>query len=286
MLSLTEARDFALETRSLNLAARAWGAADAPPVLALHGWLDNVASFDLLAPCLPDVHLVAIDLPGHGHSQHRPSGCAYHLVDYVADVIAAVDALGWERFALLGHSLGGAVATFVAGAFPDRVRHLALIEALGPLSEAPWHAPARLARAIEADRTRKKRLSSRNRSLADLVEARRNAGNLSMEAAQRLVERGTEITTEGVRWCSDRRLREPARQFHSETQVLAYLRAITAPVDLVIADHGLIPRDQPGVRRRMRAVHELTLHHQSGGHHLHLENPAAVAAALAPGLAG
>ena len=283
---MTEARDFSLDAGPLRLAARAWGAPDAPPVLALHGWLDNVASFDLLAPLLPDIHLVAIDLPGHGHSQHRPDGCAYHLVDYVADAIAAADALGWDRFALLGHSLGGAVGTFVAGAFPDRIRHLALIEALGPLSEAPWHAPARLARAIEAQRGRRSRPATRNRDLADLVQARQNAGNLPAEAARRLVERGTETTADGVRWCSDRRLREPARQFHSETQVLAYLRAITAPVELVVADNGLIPLDQTGVRRRMRAVPHLNVHRQRGGHHLHLEDPAAVASALAQGLAG
>ncbi|TQE99840.1 MAG: alpha/beta hydrolase [Spiribacter salinus] len=283
---MTEARDFPLDAGPLKLAARAWGPPDAPPVLALHGWLDNVASFDLLAPLLPDIHLVAIDLPGHGHSQHRPAGCAYHLVDYVADAIAAADALGWDRFALLGHSLGGAVATFVAGAFPNRIRHLALIEALGPLSEAPWHAPARLARAIEAQRGRSPRTATRKRDLAALVQARQNAGNLPAQAARRLVERGTETTADGVRWCSDGRLREPARQFHSETQVLAYLRAITAPVELVVADNGLIPLDQPGVCRRVRAVTRLNIHRQPGGHHLHLEDPTAVAAALAPALCG
>lgn len=281
---MTAVREFVLDTGSLKLAARAWGPSAAPPVLALHGWLDNVATFDLLAPRLPAVQLVAIDLPGHGRSQHRPAGCAYHLVDYVADVMAAVDALGWEDFALLGHSLGGAVATLVAGTFPDRVRHLALIEALGPLSEAPWHAPARLARAIEAERERTTRPPSRKRDLAALVQARRNAGNLSADAAQRLVERGTEVTADGVRWRSDRRLREPARQFHSETQVLAYLRAITTQVDLVIADNGLIPQDHPGVRRRMRAIANLNVHYRTGGHHLHLEEPGAVATVLGPGL--
>jgi pimeloyl-ACP methyl ester carboxylesterase len=49
----------------LALAAREWPG-DGPKVLALHGWLDNAASFDPLLPLLPDVHAVAIDLPGHG----------------------------------------------------------------------------------------------------------------------------------------------------------------------------------------------------------------------------
>ncbi|HQC73883.1 MAG TPA: alpha/beta hydrolase, partial [Candidatus Competibacteraceae bacterium] len=63
-----------LSTPYLRLAARAWGPADGLPVLAVHGWLDNAASFDALAPLLPELRLVALDLPGHGHSAHRPPG--------------------------------------------------------------------------------------------------------------------------------------------------------------------------------------------------------------------
>ena len=61
-----------LQTPYLRLSARAWGPPDGVPVLALHGWLDNAASFDPLASLLPGVRLVAVDLPGHGGSDHRP----------------------------------------------------------------------------------------------------------------------------------------------------------------------------------------------------------------------
>ncbi|MEZ5601350.1 MAG: alpha/beta fold hydrolase [Candidatus Competibacteraceae bacterium] len=93
-----------LQTPYLRLAARAWGPLDGVPVLALHGWLDNAASFDALAPLLPNTRLVALDLTGHGRSEHRPAGVHYHFVDFIPDVVAAADALGWNRFALLGHS--------------------------------------------------------------------------------------------------------------------------------------------------------------------------------------
>lgn len=51
-----------LQTPWLRLAARAWGPSGGLPVLAVHGWLDNAASFDVLAPLLPGMRLVAVDL--------------------------------------------------------------------------------------------------------------------------------------------------------------------------------------------------------------------------------
>jgi pimeloyl-ACP methyl ester carboxylesterase len=113
---------------ALELEALEYGDPSAPAVLALHGWLDNAASFERLAPLIPGVRLIALDLPGHGHSQHRPAGTWYHYIDYVSDVLAAADALGLERFTLLGHSLGAATASVVAAARPERVEALWLIE--------------------------------------------------------------------------------------------------------------------------------------------------------------
>ena len=66
------ARDIELQLPHIRIAAREWGDPEGEPVLAIHGWLDNAASFDTLAPLLAELHLVALDLPGHGRSQHRP----------------------------------------------------------------------------------------------------------------------------------------------------------------------------------------------------------------------
>src|SRR5690349_15211801 len=131
----TRAGELAIGLPHLTLAARAWGDPRLPKLLALHGWLDNAATFDLLAPLLCEhFHIVAIDFPGHGRSGWRPAGTWYHYVDYLNDVLAAADALEWPRFGLLGHSLGGAVASALAAACPERIELLLLIEALGPLA--------------------------------------------------------------------------------------------------------------------------------------------------------
>ena len=65
-----------------TIAYKCFGDPSLPPMLALHGWLDNANSFDLLAPYLEKhFHLIAIDFPGHGHSSHLPIGCHYHFID-------------------------------------------------------------------------------------------------------------------------------------------------------------------------------------------------------------
>ena len=72
-----------------QLILRGWqsGPADGPLCLCLHGWLDNANSFLPLAEKLPQLQLVAIDLPGHGQSDHRSPDAHYHFLDWVDDVV-------------------------------------------------------------------------------------------------------------------------------------------------------------------------------------------------------
>ena len=274
-----EAREIELEVGALHLAARARGARDAPPVLALHGWLDNAASFDRLGPLLGDLQLVALDFPGHGHSGHLPPGCRYHFVDYTVDVLAAADALGWQRFSLLGHSLGGAVATLVAAACPERIERLALIEALGPLSAEAAEAPALLAQAL-ARAGRTGRPAPVYASLDEAAAARCASGWLSATAARPLVERGILAGDDGLRWRSDPRLRWPSPYRLTEEQVLAFLGAIEAPTAVVVAGDGLLQRHPESLERRAAALRDARIHH------LHLEDAAPVAGCIGPFLAG
>jgi len=262
-----------VETPHLGMAALAWGVADGVPVLALHGWLDNAASFGGVAPHLDGCRVVALDLPGHGHSAHRPPGTIYHFVDYVHDVVTAAEALDWERFSLLGHSLGAAVACFVAAAIPDRVEKLALVEGLGPLSREPLDNPRALGRSLIQYQQVADKRPPRYDSVAAAAEARRRAGNLTPEAARALAERGTKRIPEGVTWRSDPRLTFTSPSYYSEAQVLAFLAEIRAPTLLIRATRGyLVNREMMPARYRVMA--DLRMHDLPGGHHLHLEDPA------------
>ena len=104
--AISKTEEIEIQTSSIRLVAKCWGNPDGIPVLAFHGWLDNAATFDNLAPLLPELRILSLDLPGHGLSDHRPSGTAYHFIDMVMDVIEVAEVLGWKNYSLLGHSMG------------------------------------------------------------------------------------------------------------------------------------------------------------------------------------
>ena len=118
-----------------TIAYKTWGKSTNPPLIALHGWLDNANSFEPLAHYLQErFYLIAIDFPGHGYSSHLPQGCYYHFMDGVFNLIQIINALQLEQVHLLGHSMGACLASLVAGVAPERFLSLALIEGLGPFS--------------------------------------------------------------------------------------------------------------------------------------------------------
>lgn len=107
---------FTLEVQGVHAAGLRAPQREGRRVLALHGWLDNAASFVPLAAQLPALDLVALDLPGHGHSAHLPPGTQYNTPGAICHVLDVADALGWDRFTLLGHSMGAGIASLTAAA--------------------------------------------------------------------------------------------------------------------------------------------------------------------------
>ena len=274
-----EVRELTLRTPFLRLAAKAWGGESGKPVLALHGWLDNAGTFDALAPRLPGLNLVALDLPGHGLSEHRPAGVHYHFVDYIADVLAAADALGWRRFSLLGHSMGAGIASFVGAVAPERVQRLALIEGLGPLSMGPTRGPKAHAEAIRQMSAMATRRVPTYGSLEEAARARHGAGDLELKSARTLVRRGAQYKDGRVVWRTDPRLKMKSPHYYSERQVRAYLQKIQAPTRVLVSDQGLLANRN--MKRRYACVDRLETFQIAGGHHPHLDLPESVAPLVA-----
>jgi pimeloyl-ACP methyl ester carboxylesterase len=99
------------------------------PILLVHGFTGAKEDMaDWVGPLADQGwHAVAPDLRGHGGSDHPDAEDEYHPEVLAADLVALADALGWDRFDLLGHSMGGALAQLVVLAHPDRVGALVLV---------------------------------------------------------------------------------------------------------------------------------------------------------------
>ena len=273
-------REFTLDAPPGRIAGLRHGEAGAVRVLALHGWLDNAASFVPLAPHLPGLDLVAPDLPGHGASVHLPPGADYSFAAAVHTVLDVADALGWERFSLLGHSMGAGIASLVAAACPGRVERLLAIEALGALAEVPERTVARLREAVAATRRLPRKSLRVFPDVATAVRARMQANALTEPVARLLVERGIVPVVGGFVWSSDPRLTLPTMQRMTEPQVRDLVAGIECPTRVVFADPAqpylpdALRRERTGLLPRGELVV------LAGGHHLHMEDPAAVAAAI------
>lgn len=251
-----------------------------PRVLALHGWLDNAASFVPLAARLEGLDLVAPDLPGHGASAHLPPGADYSFAGALHAVLDIADALGWERFALLGHSMGAGIASLVAASCPARVQRLLAIEALGALAELPERTVPRMREAVAAARALP---GKRLRVFPDLdsaVQARMRANGLSEPVARLLVTRGVVAVDGGYAWSSDPRLTLPTLVRMTEAQVEALVRGIECPTRVIFADPAqpYLPEPLRSARARLLPAGDCRV--IAGSHHLHMEDPGAVAVAI------
>ena len=270
-----------------RLAGLAWGEAGDPTWLALHGWLDNAASFSRLAPRLVEalgIRVVALDFAGHGQSRHRAGD--YALWDYCHDVLDALDDLGLERAPLLAHSMGAGVACLLAAALPERVASLTLIDGLGALTTEAAAAPGQLRKGLRAHRrslSTAPRYPDEKSAVASRVAG--GATPIDGETARPLVRRNLVVEADGhCRLRSDPRLLRPSPVRFTPDQARAMLEAIRCPVLLVEGERGILA-DRPGAAAARRAIAGLRRRVLPGGHHLHLE-PAAVEAVAEAIVAG
>jgi pimeloyl-ACP methyl ester carboxylesterase len=127
---------------------------EGPPLVLVHGWPETWYAWRLLMPALArDYEVIAVDQRGRGLSD-RPAG-GYDTGTLARDVIALMDALGHERFAVVGHDTGFAISYALAADHPDRIDRVALAEIPGSPGAAPsppvfvpgaindrlWHLP-------------------------------------------------------------------------------------------------------------------------------------------------
>ncbi len=265
-----------------TIAYKTWGKSNLPPLIALHGWLDNANSFELLAPYLAkQFYVIAIDLPGHGHSSHLPAGCYYHFSDGIFTILQIVKTLGFKQIHLLGHSMGAGLASLLAGVVPDQILSLVLIEGLGPLASPEDSCCEQLATyaaqlAYEVSAKEAKPYPS-----AELAaHARAKKGYLSQQYVEILGQRGLQKKQDTFYWRHDRRLLIATPLRLTEGQVLSCLSNISSKSCLIYATKGY-PFNNKLMEQRIAAVKNLQICQLEGGHHIHMEQPGTVAQCLA-----
>jgi pimeloyl-ACP methyl ester carboxylesterase len=266
------ASDFSLQTRTGRFTGLAWPNPGAPKMMCLHGWLDNAASILPLSAYLSGFDLVALDFAGHGHSDHRPAGSRYHMVDNLWDLDAVLDELQWPGCDLVGHSLGGVVASSYAAAAPERVSRLVTLDGLGALSARPQDTAKRLKASLASIR----KASGELKDYPDIdtaAKTRQHASGLPFEVARILCERSMSRHGDVYRWCTDPSLNWHSPSLMTEAQVLNILAAIEAPTLSIICNQSREWIDADTMEKRLQTVQNCTQRTVDGHHHFHMDQP-------------
>ena len=239
-----------------------------------------------MAPLLPDdIHFIAIDFPGHGKSSHRWPGMPYTHFEYVADVKKIVSQLGWEKFSIIGHSMGANVASLYAGAFPREVQKLILFDFGGP----PLSFTDKTAYVLATYAVQMANLSSVTprvyqslESAAKRRQVKNVGGTLPKEDAMSLAERGSRITENGLIFSHDPILKTGYPFIETQSLMMSVLTNTQCAV-LVLGSTGLMlpTAEKEAQMERINVVYKNAKckirKRINGGHHFHMENPEQVA---------
>ncbi|XP_060716611.1 serine hydrolase-like protein isoform X2 [Tachysurus vachellii] len=270
-----------------EMRGRVWGPEHGRPVLCIHGWSDNSGSFNNLIPLLPaDWRCVAVDLPGHGLSSHRPAGVFYTFPTYIADVRRVIEALQWKRFSIIGHSMGGNISGMLCALYPDMVEALVLLDSYGFLPVDVKRMGRIMRRGIEEMLEYEKKLQERKERIYTYEKAkeRLKAANqyLSDKSVEILLERGVQEVDGGVVFTRDVRINLTNIIRNTLEQCLEMQSQITAKVLVLRASHGLektFPQPEEIAVPLLKgwSGERNTIVTVEGDHHVHLNNPESVA---------
>ena len=264
-------------TAGLRLHYVEWGDPDRHTVVLVHGNRDQCRSWDFFAAALfarqPfSYHVAALDLRGHGDSDWSPPGQAYQHADFLRDVAELLRHLKKDSATFIGHSLGASIALLFAGCFPEKVKRLVLIEALGPYARSDEDVPKLLARWLEDDGTtmEERMVYPALEEAAGAIEKR--FPSIPPAARGHMARYGTKAAEQGFIWKHDPRMRFPSYSTFSEAQIQAFIRRIECPTLLVYgSESGFIkspraPRVSLFKNGRVVAI-------AGSGHHVPHEKP-------------
>ena len=296
------ARSEFIALRSLRYHLRRWdaaqpAAADTPPLVLLHGWMDVGASYQFVVDALPQGFaqgrtIIAPDWRGFGLTRPEPKPDYYAFANYLGDLDQLLKHCAGDRpVDLVGHSMGGNIAMLYAGVRPERVRRLVNLEGFGLPATRPAQAAQRYAEWLDAlDALQGGAFALNTYDSADSVARRLVKTNprLAPDKAAWLARHWAQPDAAG-RWhiLGDAAHKTPNPQLYRADETLAIHSAITAPVLAVEADSDSMGRwwkDRYSLdeyHQRLQVVPDCrTAVVQNAGHMLHHDQPQAVAALI------
>jgi pimeloyl-ACP methyl ester carboxylesterase len=275
---------FELRLRGLRHHVTRWPGDDPAPVVLLHGWADTGDTFQFLVDEMSTRRsFVAPDLRGFGRSEWPAEG--YWFPDYFADLEALLDALVPDGpVTLVGHSMGGNIATLYAGIRPQRVDRVVCIEGFGLARTTPAQAPARYREWL--DQLRTPPAFARFPSLEAFAQllARRNP-RLPAERAAFIAAAWSELHADGsVTMRADPAHKRVNAVLYRREEAEFVWREIAAPVLYVVAEQSdFLPRlgedGRPESMARLIPRLEPCLV-PDAGHMVHHEQPERLARAI------
>ncbi len=257
-----------------KMAGLQWGDPEKPLLLALHGWLDNAASFIPLAQYLDDYYVVALDWPGHGGSYHKQDH--YHFVDWVDDLYQIITQQAWQPVTIIAHSMGGMVASVFAAVFPELVKALVLIEGFGLITSSaedtlPMFREGILSRAKTYNKS-----SNSSLALEKVIKARCLVTPLSEEHAELICRRNLIETQQGFVWRSDAKVRSKSILRMTNAQAKSIFSNFSVPCVIILGDSGYSQLKKMQATDIFKQSNCLTKV-MPGSHHLHMEHPREIA---------
>jgi pimeloyl-ACP methyl ester carboxylesterase len=251
-------------------------------LLLLHGFMDAGATWDLVAPALASAghDIVAPDLRGFGQSDSVGGGGYYHFPDYVADLAELVDAVAPRRLGIVGHSMGGTIASLYAGAHGARVERLALLEGMGPIATEPAMAIDRMQawlRGLREVPKQPKQLSSLTEAIERLQLHHPRVPRDVIESRAKLLTRTDDAGR--LYWAYDPLHRTTSPTPFQVDVFKAFLARIECPT--LVVSGGTAGWHPPDEAARIACLkHAIQVELPTAGHMMHWTEPRALAERL------
>lgn len=251
--------------------------------MLVHGFLDLGFGWHQVADRLAKhAHVIAPDLRGHGDSDWIGAGGYYHFLDYIADLDEVIARLARKRLVLVGHSMGGSVASYWAGTRPTRPAALALLEGLGPPDQSEAELTGRTAQWIDAWR----KARTKPRPMASIDEAaqrlRKHDPLLGDVLAHELAAAGTRaLEGGGLVWKHDPLHVTMGPYPFRRDAAAQYWKRVTCPV--LVVDGGATMMNLPEPERAARRAYFANHRHvvlAGAGHMMQRHQPDALAKLL------